>query len=117
MLDTKNIADPALAELVGSHHERGKEKFQSFMEALENEEECTFYQLIKKNKASFFKHEQAASSSKEKVLKDDCHLFSRLFISCKTDSVTCKNSSSMRTSQHLHPSVTTAGFVCARSHS
>ena len=82
-LDTKNIADPALAELVGSHHERGKEKFQSFMEALENEEECTFYQPIKKNKASFFKHEQAASSSKEKVLKDDCHLFSRLFISCQ----------------------------------
>ena len=83
VLDTKNIADPDQAELVGSHHERGKEKFQSFMEALENEEECTFYQPIKKNKASFFKHEQAASSSKEKVLKDDCHLFSRLFISCQ----------------------------------
>lgn len=30
----------------------------------------------------FFKHEQTASSSKEKVLKDNCQLFSRLFISC-----------------------------------
>ena len=44
----------------------------------------TFYKPIKKNKVAFFKHEQAASSSKEKVLKDNCQLFSRLFISCQT---------------------------------
>ena len=81
-LDSKNIADPALAELVGSHHKRGKEKFQSFLEGLENEE-CTFYHPIKKNTASFFKQEQPVRSSKEKVLKDDCQLFSRLFISCQ----------------------------------
>lgn len=84
VLDTKNIADAALAELVSTHHERGKEKFQTFMEAMQNEGECTFYHPIKKTKASFFKHEQAASSSKEKVLKDDCQLFSRLFISCQS---------------------------------
>lgn len=88
------------------------------MEALENEEECTFYQPIKKNKASFFKHEQAASSSKEKVLKDDCHLFSRPFISCQNRQCDLQEFFlSMRTSQHLHLSVTMAGFVCARSHS
>eukprot|EP00745_Piridium_sociabile_P026549 TRINITY_DN4240_c0_g1_i3.p1 TRINITY_DN4240_c0_g1~~TRINITY_DN4240_c0_g1_i3.p1 ORF type:complete len:1496 (-),score=398.92 TRINITY_DN4240_c0_g1_i3:837-5324(-) len=83
VLDTKNIADPALAELVGTHHERGKEQFQSFMEGLQNEGECSFYHPIKRNKAAFFKHEQAARSSKEKVLKDDCQLFSRMFISCQ----------------------------------
>ena len=28
---------------------------------------------------AFFRHKQAASSSKEKVLKDNCQLFSRLY--------------------------------------
>ena len=83
VLDTKNIADPALAKMVGTHHQRGKERFKSFMEGLQNEGECPFYLPIKKNKVSFFKQEQAASSSKEKVLKDDYKLFSRLFISCQ----------------------------------
>ena len=54
------------------------------MEGMRNEVESTFYKLIKKNKVAFFKHEQAASSSKEKVLKDNYQLFSRLFISCQT---------------------------------
>lgn len=84
-LDTKNIADPPLADLVGTHHQRGQQKFESFMKGLQNEEDnCPFYQPIKKNKVAFFKHEQTASNSKEKVLKDDCQLFSRLFISCQT---------------------------------
>ena len=30
-LDTKNIADPAVADLVETHHQRGQEKFESFM--------------------------------------------------------------------------------------
>ena len=77
VLDTKNIADPALAELVGTHHERGREKFRSFMDGLQKDEECTFYDPMT---AFFFEHEQAASSSK-KVLKGDCNLFSRLSIS------------------------------------
>ena len=28
VLDTKNIADPALAEMVATHHQRGKEQFE-----------------------------------------------------------------------------------------
>ena len=83
VLDSKIIADPALTELVGTHHERGKQKFNSFMDDLQKEGESTFYDPIKKSKASFFKHDPVTSSSKEKVLKDDCHLFSRLFISCQ----------------------------------
>ena len=30
VLDTKNIADPAPAELVGTHQQRGQEKFKTF---------------------------------------------------------------------------------------
>ena len=83
-LDTKNIADPALADLVGTHHQRGQ-KFESSMKGLQNEEDdCLFYQPITKNKVAFFKHEQTASHSKKEVLKNDCQLFSRLFISCQT---------------------------------
>lgn len=83
VLDTKNIADPTLAEMVATHHRRGKEQFQSFMEGLEDEGESPFYNQIKKNLVSFFKQEQAKGISNEKVLKDDCQLFSRLFISCQ----------------------------------
>lgn len=85
VLDTKDIADPVLAGLVGTHHRKGQEKFQSFMEGLNSGEECLFYKPIKKNKVSFFRSEQLSkSTSKEKTLKDSCQLFSRLFISCQT---------------------------------
>ena len=41
VLDTKNIADLALAELVGTHQQRGQEQFQSFMEGMGNEAHST----------------------------------------------------------------------------
>ena len=40
VLNTKNIADLALAELVGTHQQRGQEQFQSFMEGMGNEEKA-----------------------------------------------------------------------------
>ena len=83
VLDTKIIADPALGEMVATHHRRGKEQFESFMEGLEDERESSFYYPMKKNPVSFFTQEQSKGISKETVLKDDCQLFSRLFISCQ----------------------------------
>ena len=47
-------------------------------------EACSFYNPITQNTVAFFKQEQRVSSSKEKSLKGDCRLFSRLFISCQT---------------------------------
>ena len=82
-LDTKNIADPSLAKLVATHHKRGLQQFKVFLGGLHNEE-CSFYNPIKKIKVAFFKQEQHVSGSKEKALKGDCRLFSRLFISCQT---------------------------------
>ena len=75
VLDTKNIADPALAEMVATHHRQGKEQFESFMEGLEDEREISFYHPMKKNPFSFFTQEQSKGISKETVLKDDCQLF------------------------------------------
>ena len=51
------------------------------MEGLAGEGECIFYHPIKNNNVGFFKDEQAAIYSKEKILKKDCHWFSTLFIS------------------------------------
>ena len=82
-LDTNNIADPSLAKLVATHHERGLQQFEVFLGGLHNVI-CSFYNPIKKNKVAFFKQEQHVSSSKEKAMKGDCRLFSRLFISCQT---------------------------------
>ena len=76
VLDTKNIADPTQAKMVATHHQRGKEQFLTFMKELKDEAESRFYHPIKKNSVSFFKQVQDEGISKEKVLKDDCQLFS-----------------------------------------
>ncbi len=83
-LDTKDFADPSSAKAVTSHHEKGKQQYQAFMEGMQNDTECTFYKPIKKNKVAYFRQEHVASSSKDKELKENCQLFSRLFISCQS---------------------------------
>ena len=53
-------------------------------QALENNPPF-FYEPIKKNKADFFRQDSSsAEPSKQKLLKDDCQLFSKLFISCQS---------------------------------
>ena len=49
----------------------------------------------------FFKHGQVASYSKD--LKEDCYIFSQLFISCQSRQYDLKISFSIRTSQPLPP--------------
>ena len=83
-LDTKNIADPSAAQLVGTHLERGKGQFKTFMEKLKSESQH-FHQPIKKNNKDFFKTiTDPAGKSETQIIKEDCQLFSRLFISCQT---------------------------------
>ena len=82
-LDKKKIADPSLSQLVATHHQRGLQQFEVFLGGLHNEE-CAFYNPIKKNTVAFFKQWQRVSSSTEKVLKGYCLLCSRLFIFCHT---------------------------------
>ena len=53
------------------------------MDGLESDDTSSFYHSIKKNKVAFFTHDKVASSSKEKVMKEECQLFCRLFISCQ----------------------------------
>ena len=83
-LDTKTIAHPSAAELVRTHFEKGQLAFRDFFNSLGDE--GSFYRPIKKNKVDFFRQEAAVASSdmKKQVLKDDCRLFSQLFISCQS---------------------------------
>ena len=83
-LDTKDIAHTRAVALLGQRYDRGKEQFLKFMDALESGDENMFYQPIKKNKLAFFKQGPAASNPKQKTLKEDCRLFSQLFISCQS---------------------------------
>ncbi|XP_034030967.1 uncharacterized protein LOC117514556 [Thalassophryne amazonica] len=84
-LDTKLIAHASAAVLVATHFEKGQVAFRDFFNGMDDETSF-FYKSIKKNKVDFFHQEAATSSSdiKKQVLKDDCRLFSQLFISCQS---------------------------------
>ncbi|CAE1318539.1 unnamed protein product [Acanthosepion pharaonis] len=83
-LDTKDIADPTAALLVASHLEKGKEQFQTFMDKLKTDSQH-FYQLINRNNKDFFKTStDPTEKSETQLLKEDCQLFFRLFISCQS---------------------------------
>ena len=83
-LDTKDIAHTSVHELVSTHYERGADRFCAFLKDLESQEESLFYKPLKKNKLNFFKQQYVATNTKHKALKEDCNLFSRLFISCQS---------------------------------
>ncbi|KAJ8377441.1 hypothetical protein AAFF_G00259990 [Aldrovandia affinis] len=117
-LDTKDIAHHTAAELIGTHLEKCKVRFQEFMKGLEGEEESTFYEPIKKNRVDFFRHVPASvDSSKQKVLKEDCQLFSKLFISCQSRE--CDLKEFFRHENQSHPAALSDGgklHTCQKSH-
>ena len=85
-LDTKIIATPDSGNMVTSHYKTGQSRFKAFIGGLDKGDEGSFYDPIKKNKPDFFQHkpEQAPGDLKQKILKDECRLFSKLFISCQS---------------------------------
>ena len=84
-LDTKDVTHPAAAELISTYLEKGRKRFQEHLKGLEMGEDSTLYDPIKKNQVDFFRQIPASIlSSKQKVLKQDRELFSRLFVSCQS---------------------------------
>jgi len=61
------------------------------VDGLEIDDTSSFYHPIKKNIVAFFTHDKVASSSKEKVMKEECQLFCRLFISCQVRRINLKD--------------------------
>ena len=80
-LDTKDIASPSNAERIATQLSTGNASFEARLEALEQEDTSSFYAPIKKTKMDFFQQDKLRTITKEKVLKKDCHVFSKLFIS------------------------------------
>lgn len=114
-LDSKAIAHPSAAELVGTHLEKGKVSFKEFFNGLGNE--ASFYKPIKKNKTDFFCQESASGKSdrKKQMLKDDCRLFSQLFISCQSRECDLLEFLSMKTSLYLQHLATQESSTSVRS--
>ena len=80
-LDTKTIASSCNAAKIATHISHGNSSFKAFLESLRQKDTSSFYSPIKKTKMDFFLQEKITTVVKEKVLKEDCQLFSKLFIS------------------------------------
>jgi len=84
-LDTKDITSPSNAERIATHLSTGTASFEARLEALEQENTSSFYVPIKKTKMDFFQQDKLCTITKEKVLKEDCKVFSKYFISCQNE--------------------------------
>ena len=100
VLDTKNIADPALAELVGTHQQRGQEQFQSFMEGMGMKEKARSTNQSRGTRwlSSDTSRLLAAQRRCWKITVSGSH---DCLFPVRPDSVICKNSSRMRISPPL----------------
>lgn len=84
-LDTKDV-ETQIADEILKIGDEGREQYRAFILRLREGDNPGFYEPIKKNKFRLFTPKQKLDSSKSKLanLKDDCILFSRLFISCQS---------------------------------
>ena len=85
VLDSHEIVDSKVSKSLKSLETLGKTQFTEFREQLTKP--SRFYDPIRKNKVPLFGRKSQPSALKGKetlqTLKDDCSLFSRLFISCQ----------------------------------
>ena len=82
-MDTKDIAPPQSDERIPAHVSSGMKSFQDHLKILLLEDTSSFYAPFKKTKLKFFEQEKSCPITKEMVVKEDCQLFAKLFISCQ----------------------------------
>ena len=86
-LDTKDVVDSEIAA-INTLRDIGAKQYTELLDRITHEGQPDFNDPIKKNNLPLFsrKSKQNPGSSKEKLhqLKNDCNLFSRLFISCQS---------------------------------
>ncbi len=87
VLDTRDIMDRSVGDTVRRAETLGIQQYKKFIK--ERLTECTvpITELLSKNKLALFSSKQARTQSKQKMqinaLKNDCNLFSRLYIACQ----------------------------------
>ena len=87
VLDSRDVADKRVGETVRQIEQVGRDKYSTFVaERLDNREKH-LTDTIKQNKLPLFSRQCHKQTSKEKqqisYLKQDCSLFSRLYVSCQ----------------------------------
>ena len=87
-LDSKVIAENAVIQTVKNVITIGQEQYNTFVEERFDKRTKEVTSVISKNKLPLFKNPLEQKSDKTKVqvaaLKDDCALFSRLYIACQS---------------------------------
>ena len=78
-LDTKDVMGQKVTEMLYSFDAKGKEQMESFISELDR-----FYLPITRNKFTLFDSTKTTKKGTQSTLKDDCNLFSKLFISSQT---------------------------------
>ena len=90
VLDTRDILDPSVGETVLKAEKLGEKQYHTFVEERLSKCMKPITDVIHKNKLVLLSHPPLKPPSKQKMqvtaLKNDCNLFSRLYISCQTRS-------------------------------
>ena len=106
VLDTKEIADPAVIETVRNAKQIGQDQFEAFSKECIVDRTKSIEEAIHRNKLPLFATKRGPKIPKGyqqvKSLKNDVALFARLYIGCQTrDGNFLKSSSGMKTSNAL----------------
>ena len=112
--DTKNVAHPSAAELVLSHHERGRIRYQEFLAGMEKEEP-SLYDPIKKGKTSSDKNHHQLSQLNRMSWKMIASCSQNTLYHAKTGNVISNNYSAMKTSHSQLPWAKVECYIHARS--
>jgi len=90
VLDTRDILDPSVGESVRKAEKLGTKQYQSFVEERLVKCGVPITDVIPKNKLVLISHSPSKPLLKQKMLhtalKNDCNLFSRIYVSCQTRS-------------------------------
>ena len=85
VLDTKEIADPAVVKTVRSAKSVGQDQFDAFTKECLIDRTKSIYDTIYRNKLPLFSTPKASKEKQQlNTLKCDVELFSRLYIGCQT---------------------------------
>ena len=88
VLDTRDIIDASVGETVRKVEVLGEEQYNKFVEERLVQLAKPITEALPKNKLPLFSRPSVKSTSKQKMqltnLKNDCNLFSRLYVSCQT---------------------------------
>ena len=87
VLNSRDMIDPSVVATVRSIQKLGQEQYDKFVVERLEKGTASVYDPIKRNKLSLFSCPRTNEKPKEKMqiasLKEDCSLFSRLYVSCQ----------------------------------